>query len=244
MEGKLVSDLHRSLLVDIGNSQIKYALLANSQTELEIETCLNIDGLDKAIRSCNKLVLSSVAHLQQVTEIEAMCEAHGKPLQIISTEAQTFGVRCAYKRYQSLGVDRWLAILAGRSITQLPLAVIHLGTANTCDFILENDHLGGWISPGFSVMRESLIANTQQVFGNSDYPTSLELGDSTEQCVNMGCVAAVQGYARMAEEQLALLGDDYRVIIAGGARDLLRDLDHKHILFRENLVLQGLALYL
>lgn len=239
-----MSDLHRSLLVDIGNSQIKYALLVDSAANLEIETCLNTQGLDRAIRNCKKLLLSSVGHSQQVIEITAMCEKHAKPLQVISTEAQTFGIRCAYKNYQTLGVDRWLAILAGRKLTPLPLAVIHLGTANTCDFILENDHLGGWISPGFSLMRESLIVNTQQVFGNSDYPTSLELGNNTEQCVNMGCIAAAQGFARMAEERLTLLADEYRIIIAGGARELLRDLDNKHILFRENLVLQGLALYL
>jgi type III pantothenate kinase len=231
-------------LVDIGNSQIKYALLAHSAADLEIETCQQTKDLEKAVRSCKKLVLSSVGHSRQVAEIAALCEAHGKPLQIISTEAQTFGIHCAYENYQTLGVDRWLAILAGRSITQLPLAVIHLGTANTCDFILNNRHLGGWISPGFSLMRESLIANTQQVFGNSDYPTSLKIGASTEQCVNMGCTAAAQGFVKMAEEQLTLLADEYRVIIAGGARDLLRDLDNKHILFRENLVLQGLALYL
>ena len=239
-----MSDLLSSLLVDIGNTQIKYALVADPAADLEIETCLNTQDLEGALRSCKKLVLSSVAHSQQVSEIEAMCVAHGKPLQIISTEAETFGIRCAYERYQTLGVDRWLAILAGRRITQLPLAVIHLGTANTCDFILNNDHLGGWISPGFSVMRESLIANTQQVFANSDFPSSLELGRNTEQCVNMGCIAAAQGFVRMAEQQLALMADEYRVIIAGGGRELLRDLDSNHILFQENLVLQGLALHL
>lgn len=239
-----MSDPHRCLLVDIGNSRIKYALVENSSADLEIMTCINTHELDSAIRDCKKLILSSVAHERQVHEIAAISKTYGKPLQIISTEAQTYGIHCAYKNYQTMGVDRWLAILAGRKITQLPLAVIHLGTANTCDFILDNNHLGGWISPGFSVMRESLIANTQKVFGNSDFPATLELGVNTAQCVNMGCIAAVQGFAKMAESQLALLADEYKVIIAGGSRDLLRDLDHEHILFQENLVLQGLALYI
>ena len=239
-----MSDPHKNLLVDIGNSRIKYALVTDRSEELVIATCLKPQELDRAIHACKKLILSSVGHGQQVTEIAAICEAYGKPLQIISTEAQKFGIHCAYKNYQTMGVDRWLAILAGRNITQLPLGVIHLGTANTCDFILNNHHLGGWISPGFTVMRESLIANTQKVFGNSEYPTTLELGDNTEQCVNMGCIAAVQGFAKMAESQLALLADEYKIIIAGGARDLLNDLDQDCILFQENLVLQGLALYL
>jgi type III pantothenate kinase len=239
-----VSEKPKGLLVDIGNSQIKYTLLEQATSHFEVSVAVNTRSLAPLIKQCDKLLVSSVGHPQQLTEIADFCTAYGKPLQIINTEAQTFAIRCAYKHYQSLGVDRWLAILAARTITELPVAVIQLGTANTCDFIVANDHLGGWISPGFSLMRESVIANTQQVFGNSDYPTSLKLGDNTEQCVNMGCIAAVQGFARMAEEQLALLGDEYRVIIGGGARDLLRDLDHEHILFQENLVLQGLARYL
>ena len=142
MEGKLVSDPRSSLLVDIGNSRIKYALLAEPSAELVIETCLNTHELERASHACNKLVLSSVGHAQQVTEIAAICENLGKPIQIVDTEAQKFGIHCAYENFQTMGVDRWLAILAGRKITELPLAVIHLGTANTCDFILNNNHLG------------------------------------------------------------------------------------------------------
>lgn len=244
MGEKLVSEKPKALLVDIGNSQIKYALVQDANACFEVSVGATTGSLEALIKRCDKLLISSVGHPEQVTEITAMCSTYAKPLQIIKTEAQTFGIECAYELYQTLGVDRWLAILAARKITQLPVAVIDLGTANTCDFVIGNKHVGGWIAPGFSIMRDSLIANTQRVFADNDYPSGLEIAQSTEQCVNMGCIAAIQGLVSAAQHQLEMQGKSYRLIVTGGARSLLGESSNKCILFQENLVLQGLARYL
>ena len=40
--------------------------------------------------------------------------------------------------------------------------VMDVGTAITVDFVVDGQHLGGWIVPGFQVMRNALVASTKK----------------------------------------------------------------------------------
>jgi len=240
MEGKLVSDLFKALLVDIGNSQIKYAQVNNISDIADVKHCRDPKDLTSLISSVSQVLVSSVGRITQVEELEYLCKGLNKVCHVINTEADTLGIQCAYEKFQTLGVDRWLAILASREITQLPVAVIDLGTANTCDIVVENKHLGGWISPGFSLMRDSLLSNTQDVFADKQIPDLLDMGITTQNCVSNGCLASQTGFVMMAEQYLINKYDDYVVLITGGAQNLLSLPNNNKILFFPNLVLRGL----
>lgn len=240
MEGKSVSDQFRALLVDIGNSQIKYAQVNNISDIANVKSCHAPRDLTSIIHSVSQVLVSSVGLAAKVEELQHVCKGLNKPCQVINTEAETLGIQCAYENFQTLGVDRWLAILASREITQLPVAVIDLGTANTCDIVVKNMHLGGWISPGFSLMRESLVSNTQQVYADTKIPDILNLGITTQDCVGNGCLASQTGFVMMAEQYLFNKYGDYVVLITGGAQNLLSLPNNKKILFFPNLVLRGL----
>jgi type III pantothenate kinase len=240
MEVKSVSDLFKALLVDIGNTQIKYALVNELSDLSDVKSCQHIKDLVAYSSSVKQVVVSSVGHATLVDELEAVCEQAKIPFKKINTEANTLGVQCAYEKFQTLGVDRWLAILAAREITQLPVAVLDLGTANTCDIVVNNNHLGGWISPGFSIMRESLLKNTQQVFADTKMPKMLNIGNTTEDCVSFGCLASQAGFVMMAEQYLSNQYDDFFVLVTGGGQISLDLAKNKKILFFPNLVLRGL----
>jgi type III pantothenate kinase len=235
-----VSDLFKALLVDIGNTQIKYALVNDISDLSDVKCCLHTEGLTPYISSVNQVVVSSVGHLNLVTELERVCQRFNKPCKVINTEADTLGIRCAYEKFHTLGVDRWLAILAAREITELPVAIIDLGTANTCDILVNNQHIGGWIAPGFSIMRESLLSNTQHVFADTNMPEILHLGNITEDCVSYGCLASQTGFVMMAEQYLSNKYEDYHVLVTGGGQNLLSLQNKKKILFFSNLVLLGM----
>jgi type III pantothenate kinase len=240
MGEKSVSDLFKALLVDIGNSQIKYALVNDISDVTDVKCCRHPEDLTSSIRSASQILVASVGHLSQVIEIERLCERLNKPCNFINTEASTLGIQCAYDKFQTLGVDRWLAVLAAREITQLPVAVIDLGTANTCDIVIDNQHIGGWIAPGFSVMRESLLSNTQQVFADTKMPDILDIGNTTENCVSYGCLASQTGFVMMAEQYLNNKYENYFVLVTGGGQSLLSLHKKEKILFFPNLVLRGL----
>ena len=240
MGGKLVSDLFKALLVDIGNTQIKYALVNEISDLSEVKRCQHIKDLVPYFSSVNQVIVSSVGHLTLVEQLENECERANIPFKKINTEANSLGIQCAYEKFQTLGVDRWLAILAAREITQLPVAVVDLGTANTCDIVVNNKHLGGWISPGFSIMRESLLKNTQQVFADTKMPKMLGIGNSTEDCVSFGCLASQAGFVMMAEQYLSSQYDDFYVLVTGGGQISLSLSENSKVLFFPNLVLRGL----
>ena len=235
-----MSDPYKALLVDIGNTQIKYALVNDISDLSNVKCCQHPEDLTSLISSVNQVVVSSVGHLILVTELKRLCEGFNKPCQIINTEADTLGIQCAYEKFQTLGVDRWLAILAAREITKFPVAVIDLGTANTCDIVINNKHIGGWISPGFSVMRESLLSHTQHVFADTKMPDSLNLGNTTQDCVSYGCLASQTGFVMMAEQYLSNQYEDYFILVTGGGQNSLSLQNNKKILFFPNLVLRGL----
>ncbi|WP_166426187.1 type III pantothenate kinase [Paraglaciecola sp. 20A4] len=244
-----MSEQTKALLLDIGNSYIKSALVDVSgqvfSQPLAIMRSDNVMVLKAHISQSQRVIVAAVGQGEQVARLRSLCAALDVPLTIVKTQAQAFGMHCAYSNYATLGIDRWLAVLAGRRLCQTrAYAVIDLGTANTCDLVLGNTHLGGWIAPGFSLMRDSLINNTELVFANDVFPDDLLLGEQTVDCVNMGCAAAVRGFIYAAEQKIAEVNSEYSVIITGGGQRMVRNNTPDYHFFHENLVLLGLLEYL
>ena len=235
-----MSDPSKALLIDIGNTQIKYTLVNEISDLTKVRYCKHPEDLTPYISLVEQVLVSSVGHMSLLIELERLCEYLNKPCQIINTEAVTLGIHCAYEKFQTLGIDRWLGILAAREISPLPVAVIDLGTASTCDIVVNNKHLGGWIAPGFSLMRESLLNNTEKVFADTDMPDILSIGDTTENCVSYGCLASQTGFVMLAEQYLRDQYEDYLVLVTGGGQHSLRLKKNNKILFFPNLVLRGL----
>lgn len=233
-----------ALLIDIGNTRLKYACIGDAHSPLTVDSAASVAELADLLKACSKVLVACVGCEEKLAEIRELCASHSKPLFVAETEAYRFGVHCAYQNFSTLGVDRWLAILAARALTTLPVAVIDLGTAATCDLVVGEKHMGGWIAPGFGLMREGLIKNTRKVFGNDERPTVLTFADSTPECVNMGCLAAIQGVLLSAERLLQKNHHDYRIIVCGGDKSLLNDLKSDHFVIQDNMVLQGLKLFI
>ncbi len=232
-----MSGLYRALLIDIGNSQVKYALVNQLSDTDKVHAVANVSLLDVCIRQAEQILVACVGKPDSVEKLRVMAAEHQVPIRFITTQAQSFGVQCAYKDHTTLGVDRWLAILAAQKITQLPCAILDLGTANTCDVLYQNQHLGGWIAPGFSLMRESLLQNTQQVFADNQFPEAISLGNTTPNCVNLGCLASQIGFVTMADAHLSAQYKDYLLLICGGSQQLI---SFKHAKYFKNLVIKGL----
>ena len=225
------------LLVDIGNSRIKYAF-ADDLSNMQI--CHAVADLTPHLKKTSELWLSSVGQVSQVQQLQTLAELHNVYLHIVSTQHHACGLSFVYEDISTLGVDRWLAMIAARQESTKPVAVISLGTANTCDILVENQHQGGWITPGFSVMRESLLKHTAHVFADHKFPSSLSLGNKTQECVAMGCLASQQGFVLMANNYLKQHFADYDIYLTGGAKDLVTELNLSNIRFFDSLVLCGL----
>ncbi|TRY32060.1 type III pantothenate kinase [Aliiglaciecola sp. M165] len=238
-----MSERTSPLLVDIGNTRIKYAYAESNPLNISTLNCANIASLIPLLDDVPEVIVASVKNEGVVDQLKTLCDDRSIPLQHVTTEPQAFGIRCAYSEYKNLGVDRWLAVLGARLHTLGPVGVIDLGTAATFDLVIDAQHVGGWIAPGFALMKNAVTQNTSKVFGDDQLPESLSIGQGTAQCVNFGCQAMLEGFVLSAVRHLEQQSKDYRIFVCGGNANLVEHMFNERIEHMPDIVLQGLSRY-
>ncbi|MEG3768772.1 type III pantothenate kinase [Alteromonas sp. 14N.309.X.WAT.G.H12] len=234
----------QTLLVDAGNSRIKSVSLANVSHEsprshADVATfCAYLNT-----HHYTHVVFSNVGKPEIANAISGFCEKKKIFYKEIVTEKSRFGLTNSYQQVEKMGVDRWLAMIAGLEMTSHPFCVIDVGTAITCDFVADGHHLGGWITPGFEIMRNALVENTAKVTADDKIPQALSLGTNTEDCVSLGCMAAVKGVYLSAVDYLSSKQSQFDVIIGGGGKNMLAFNHSADTICSANLVVHGLARY-
>jgi type III pantothenate kinase len=159
------------------------------------------------------------------------------------------GVRNAYARPGSLGIDRWLGMLAARHAARGPLVVANAGAAFTIDLVDgDGRHRGGGVVPGAALMREALYAQTSDVAAaaRADPPAVDGIfGINTAGGVRQGghlALAALSDRAALALEGTA--GRTPEVFLTGESAAEVAPLMTYPVQHVPDLVLQGLALLL
>lgn len=231
------------LLVDIGNTYIKFCPLANIEGDIQVTDSIKTLIAHIQTGQFKKIWLASVSRQDLTEQIITTCASLNIKFQEAQSEANAFGIKNSYQDAQKMGVDRWLAMVGATKLTKKPFAVIDAGTAITCDFVADGQHLGGWIAPGFDTMKAALVKNTTKVFADHSKPTHLEAGQSTESCVAMGCLAALNGVVLAANRFLSERFDDFCIIQCGGDKKMLACFEQGVNLCAANGVLLGLARY-
>ncbi|QJR81541.1 type III pantothenate kinase [Alteromonas pelagimontana] len=237
-------DEKQVLLIDGGNTRIKYCRLDTVAAELA--TVSSVEDLISQLikkREIRYIYLANVGNSNLNDALSNFCTAQSIDLRVIETEKTQFGLINSYANEKKMGVDRWLAMIAAQEMTDKPFAVIDIGTAITCDFVDGGQHLGGWIAPGFTIMRDALITNTVKVTANNTKPEQIMVGQDTEACVAFGCLAAVQGVYFSAIDYLSSKRTDFSIIIGGGDKNMLAFSQHAGSIHVANLVVHGLARY-
>ncbi|MCW8109715.1 type III pantothenate kinase [Alteromonas ponticola] len=232
------------LLVDIGNTSVKFIPLSEFQNKPQssptLKTFQEWLALNPQITS---IFLSSVRQAGDKQPLREFCKHKKIKLYEIYTEQKKFGLINSYQDVGKMGVDRWLAMIAAIHLTDRPFVVIDAGTAITVDFVADGQHLGGWIVPGFVTMKNALIASTQKVFSDDIMPDQLSLGTNTESGVAHGCLAAVQGIYVRARAHMAANYEHFDIFITGGDKNLFAFARNDGSILAANLVVQGLARY-
>ena len=232
------------LLVDVGNTLIKYALLSNVHEEPKASDSLeSLFSFVDVQKNITHLYIASVRNQDMVDEISTMCAARNIAFVEKQTEKEAFGIKNSYANVQKMGVDRWLAMICAAEKTKKAFFVMDVGTAITVDFVVDGQHLGGWIVPGFNVMRDALVASTKKVFANDEIPTSFGVGTDTEECVATGCHAAVYGVYLSAVDYISSKQTDFDIILGGGDKKVFAFLESAVNIRPAHLVVQGLARY-
>ena len=248
-----------NLLIDVGNSSIKYAWYSYPNAIDDITVLrTSLQSLDVLVEQASTCWLCSVVNDETCEAIRLICKRLNVPFHQSCTQTQQFGVRNAYAKPSNMGVDRWMAILAASHLCdkgeQSNFIVIDAGTAITCDFVVANAHIGGWIAPGLSMARNTVVSNTKKVFDIYQELHILGIGTDTPECVAQGALAQLSGMIMQACAMMQSHCIKFDLYISGGDAPLLINVISKSVLaqqsaaqvrptinYLENLVLIGLA---
>jgi type III pantothenate kinase len=238
------------LLIDIGNSRIKYAF-ARSNT-LSESVLLTIDGsletqLLASLRAQSRpeaITVGNVAAPNVLDRVTSVTRDLGWPSPLsLRVQWQTSSLRVGYEDPDQLGVDRWLGMLGARSLNAVePLVVIDAGTAITLDAIDANgQHLGGGIAPGLNAMRTALPSSIRPALDAvppsvSPFPAT-NTRDAIDSATLLGLADLVTGLLRRLK---ASLSAEPTVFMTGGDAPKLAPFLVQEIRYEPALVMYGL----
>jgi len=235
------------LCLDAGNSCLKWGIADPSGWQARGQLAwADLSGLRRAFAH----YLPSQAYLASVVgatrEAALIRTISDIPATRLTSVSAALGVKNGYGKPETLGVDRWCALVGARHLEKKPCLVVMLGTATTLDAL---DHagnfLGGMILPGFAMMRSALAKGTANLplveVAHTGLPDALSLFPTdTENAIIQGCLEAQAG---AIERAFTRLPDASCCFISGGAAShLLPRLTHLPIKAVPQLALEGVRL--
>lgn len=240
------------LLIDIGNSRIKWAWSENGAIA-GFSHAVDVQALDSIVRSRrpDRVAIAATGHEATAARLTAEVEQAWPDVRVQRARTQSRSGRLvnSYQDAAAMGVDRWLAMLAAcAEAPDQPLLVVDAGTAVTIDAVAaDGRHLGGWIAPGLELMRASLARDTARIGLEQVPPTLGQWGTDTGSAVHAGTQGALVGMVELACRGLTDSESDLAVFLTGGnAPELLSllNLPTADVRHEPVLVLQGLKHWL
>jgi len=252
------------LLIDAGNSRIKWALALADGTLQHRGALAHGDAGDapdwSALPTPAGAWISNVAGANVAARIEALIDAHWPALArtTISACARQCGITNGYETPGSLGSDRWAGMIGARAaFPGEPLLIATFGTATTLEAVRADGHfVGGLIAPGWALMMRSLGEHTAQLpvldaraarelDNRASRPSTASptFATDTQRSISAGCALAQAGLVeRMWADLSGTWGAPVRLIVSGGAADEVIAALKTPFTRHDSLVLSGLAL--
>lgn len=231
------------LLIDAGNTRIKWALvspgsaagawLASGAVAHAQLDSLPATWVDLAI---SEVLLSNVAGITIGARLQAMLPVQAR---MFASLPRLAGIINAYRDPSQLGCDRFAAAIAAHALAPGQAVIVaNCGTATTIDAITADGvFLGGMILPGLGLMASSLARNTAQlpqIGDDNNAPTGF--ANNTDDAILSGCLAAQAG----AIERAVRMHGATACLLSGGAAPRIASALSIPFQLVDNIVMIGL----
>lgn len=238
------------LIVDIGNTRAKWALCREGRIESTgaaptgvlndsvgwAEALAGISRPDDVIVGCVG-ARTCLKGLEDLT-----LSAWVLRPRIMRTGKTSGRIVNGYTEPETLGVDRWAAIVAAGQKTPGALCVVDAGSACTVDVVDPRGcHQGGWIVPGLGMQAELLSSNTQAVRPARVAP-AFDWGRNTTACVANGGLASLSGLIELACARAEREWTQVTCILTGGDAGHIASVLARPVQEYPSLVIEGLDL--
>lgn len=235
-----------SLLIDIGNSQIKWALVERSTTltfYAEGYTATHTDTLNALVAQIashvaksGKNVISEISYCcvaSRVIEAELLTLLEQKfsvSVLAIKVKPEAAGVKNAYRDPEQLGVDRWVGALGakkrladlanlnivGEREASLNAIVIDAGTAITVDYLSSEDVFLGGVILPGAHLMSEALNQRTARIMANDEVAQSPFGVTTSMAVGAGIHFGLPGAVATVVEQMVAERPEPTVVILCG----------------------------
>lgn len=252
------------LTIDAGNTRTKWALFDAADNIPWQGVCANQDVADAELlpanTACQRAIVANVAgevHAQKIaTQLKKYAVANVHWAKASERDCEVIN---GYEKPETLGIDRWAAIVASWHMMQNICVVVNVGTAVTIDALgkqLENGleigvFHGGIILPGLHAMQQALSAATAQLpMLDVTQQANLQhdiFAKTTHHAMHAGAIHAISGAITLMSHNLnSIYKSRPCVILSGGnarfiKENLIADVTRQAVIV-DNLVLHGLHL--
>jgi len=233
------------LQLDVGNSGAKWRLLIDGQVIARGKYVSGDEASRQLLLNCTvqleQIWISSVAGPAAQSELAALLLAQwGVEPWFARTGARTGSLVNSYHDPTRMGIDRWLAMLAGRQREAGRICVVDAGSALTIDIVGESgQHEGGYIIPGPVLMERALLLDTDRVRFDEEVGYALSPGLSTAEAVRHGIALAQVGAVALAIDCGG--GQAMQLLFCGGGGEALMQLLDRGGSYVPDLVFEGLG---
>jgi type III pantothenate kinase len=247
------------LLVDIGNTRVKWAQLTGGRVGRQNAAVHEgWSGEDIARHVIIKTSRAKAKRLERVVVVSVAGASVDRGFasesrrrlgvvpEFFASKRRVGGVTTLYSEPWRLGADRLAAVIGAWHVSkQRSVCVISVGTAMTLDLIdARGRHRGGAIVPAPSLMVGSLLSQTHGIRRRARGGAGSNglFARSTRAAIGQGARFAAAAVAdRAVSEARSVLGRAPLVLLTGGAAAEIRKLIHSVHRHVPDLVLQGLA---
>lgn len=237
------------LLLDIGNSRIKWACYQHGRwlaenVALQTGTAAAWEFLKTLPAEPRRILAVCVAgseiagQLVDASRLLWSCE-----IEFAVALGQQRGLRNGYRDPEQLGADRWLAMLAARRHSAEALCVVDAGTAITVDLVeADGLHRGGFILPGLGLMAAALDFGTGEIRSRAERSLAAPANSPGPAADTRGAVnnAALLAAAGLIDRARQMTASPATLVLTGGDAPALQPLLPASCLLRPRLVLEGL----
>lgn len=237
------------LELDAGNTRLKWRLLDTAGQRLDAGTLMMSDEQALSVvrergNRAGHIRIASVAGAEFDQRLRDWWQCAERQLDFAQARQQAAGVTNAYAEPSSMGVDRWLAMLAGFHRAGGACMVIDCGSAITVDLVdAAGCHRGGYIVPGLLMLERALLSGTQGVrFDRATEALATRPGRSTAEAVCHGTLFMASAWLSRCQLLCQeLCGSAAKYYITGGDAERLIGLLDQHCELVPDLVLDGLV---
>ncbi len=239
------------LLIDVGNTKIKFAVVKDSKIvnkflistnpemtadELffEFSKFINIENI-------KDVVISSVIPKVTTNLEKAFTELANMAPTILGPGTKT-KIKIVTDNPKEVGADLIAGCMGASSNHDSTCLIIDLGTATKYTFMKNNVFMGVSIAPGVEISLNALTKSGALLPDVTIKPTNKVICTNTIECIQSGVIyptiEAVTGMIHRIRREVGI--NDLKVVITGGLSKLIIDYLPNDVVYDDDLIFKGL----